>query len=129
MAALKQLILNADDFGLASCVNDAVVEAHRHGVLTSASLMVNGLGFEDAVRQAKQNPSLAVGLHLVLLQGRATPSARHIPELTDTSGCFAMTPVSTGLRYSFPPQLRSQLEAEIRAPIEKSLATSLLMDP
>ena len=125
---MKQLILTADDFGLATCVNDAVAEAHRHGVLTSASLMVGGLAFEDAVRRARQTQTLAVGLHLVLLQGRATLSPRHIPDLVDARGCFRTSAVGTGFRYFFQPRLRAQLEAEIRAQIEKFLATGLFMD-
>lgn len=113
---------------MATCVNEAVIEAHRKGVLTSASLMVNGLAFEDGVRRAKLNPSLAVGLHLVLLQGRSTLSPRHIPDLVDRSGYFHTNPVGTGFRYFFQSRLRLQLEAEIRAQLEKFLATGLFPD-
>src|SRR5215831_18887573 len=62
----KQLIITADDFGLTQGVNEAIVRAHRNGVVTSASLMVNGGAFDSAVELAKQSPSLDIGLHLNL---------------------------------------------------------------
>ena len=65
------LIINGDDFGYSDAVNRAIIEAHRTGVLTSASLMVNERAASGAVQLAKENPNLAVGLHLVLVLGRA----------------------------------------------------------
>ena len=59
----RRLIVNADDFGLSPSVNEAVVRAHRDGILTSASLMVNAPGFAEAVELARANPRLGVGLH------------------------------------------------------------------
>src|ERR1039457_3897085 len=59
----RRLIVNADDFGLAHSVNEAVIRAHREGILTSASLMVNEPGFDEAVKLAKENPKLGVALH------------------------------------------------------------------
>ena len=64
---MKRLIVNADDFGFTSEVNAGIVEAHRLGILTATTLMANGQAFEDAVRLARENPSLDVGCHLVLV--------------------------------------------------------------
>ncbi len=55
----RQLIVNADDFGASEEVNEAIIRAYKEGVLTSASLMVTGDAFEQAVRLAKENPGLA----------------------------------------------------------------------
>ena len=66
-----QLIVNADDFGFTRDVNAGIVEAHRYGILTATTLMANGNAFEDAVALARENPSLDVGCHLVLVQGRS----------------------------------------------------------
>jgi predicted glycoside hydrolase/deacetylase ChbG (UPF0249 family) len=66
-----KLIVNADDFGFTRDVNEGIVEAHRNGILTATTLMANGDAFEDAVSLARQNPSLDVGCHLVLVQGRS----------------------------------------------------------
>jgi len=57
----RRLIVNADDFGLSHSVNEAVIRAHREGILTTASLMVNEPGFDEAVKLAKENPKLGVG--------------------------------------------------------------------
>ena len=65
------MIFNADDFGFTNDVNEGIVEAHRNGVLTATTLMANGDAFDDAVRRAREVPSLDVGMHLVLVQGRS----------------------------------------------------------
>ena len=69
-AERRRLIVTADDFGRSASINQAVEQAHRDGVLTCASLMVNGVCFDQAVQIAKRNPNLGVGLHLTLVCGR-----------------------------------------------------------
>lgn len=59
----RHVIFNADDFGASSGINRGVVEAHRSGVVTSASLMVTGRAAPDAAVLAREIPSLSVGLH------------------------------------------------------------------
>lgn len=75
-----RLIVNADDFGFSRDVNEGIVEAHRGGILTATTLMANGDAFDHAVALARATPSLDVGCHLVLVQGRsvADPS-RDLP--------------------------------------------------
>ena len=65
----RRLIVNADDFGLTAGVNRAVAEAHRHGVLTSASLMVDEPGAQEAASLARALPRLSVGLHAAAPRG------------------------------------------------------------
>jgi chitin disaccharide deacetylase len=62
----KYLIVNADDFGASGGVNRGIMEAHREGILTSASLMVEGKASEEARDLATSAPGLSVGLHFVL---------------------------------------------------------------
>lgn len=69
---MKFLVVNADDFGFTRDVNAGIIEAHERGILTAATLMANGAAFDDAVRLARQTPSLDVGCHLVLV---GAPSA------------------------------------------------------
>ena len=64
---MRTLIVNADDFGFTRDVNQGIVDAHRDGILTSTTLMACGAAFEDAVRLAKENPTLDIGCHLVLV--------------------------------------------------------------
>jgi predicted glycoside hydrolase/deacetylase ChbG (UPF0249 family) len=62
----REIIFVADDFGLNTEVNDAIVHAHRHGRLDGASLMMGQPGTDDAVRLARENPRLQIGWHLHL---------------------------------------------------------------
>jgi predicted glycoside hydrolase/deacetylase ChbG (UPF0249 family) len=71
---LKFLIPNADDFGFTHDVNDGIVHAHRHGILTATTLMATGPAFEHAVQLALENPELDVGVHLVLVGSAGYPS-------------------------------------------------------
>jgi predicted glycoside hydrolase/deacetylase ChbG (UPF0249 family) len=79
------LIVNADDFGYTSGVNRAIVEAHSRGVVTSSTLMANGLAFAEAAQLATTLPKLGVGCHLVLIDGRPVLGAEQLPTLTNGS--------------------------------------------
>ena len=76
---MKRLIVNADDFGFTRGVNAGIVEAHKRGVLTATTLMANGDAFDDAVRLAKDTPSLDVGCHLVLIGGKSLVTDLDLP--------------------------------------------------
>jgi predicted glycoside hydrolase/deacetylase ChbG (UPF0249 family) len=76
---LKQLIVNADDFGFTPDVNEGIVEAHRRGILTATTLMANGTAFDDAVRLARETPSLDIGCHLVLVGGESLVTGQPLP--------------------------------------------------
>jgi hopanoid biosynthesis associated protein HpnK len=122
---MKQLIVNGDDFGLASGANRAIIQAWQDGILTSTSLMMGGQACAEAVALAKANPGLQVGLHLTLLQGRALIIPRQFPSITDRYGYFNNDPVMTGMRFFFIKPLRKQIRAEIIAQIEAFQATGL----
>ena len=83
---MKELILNADDFGLTQGINHGIIRAHRDGILTSATLMATGPAFCHAVEQAHANPTLGVGCHLVLTGGSAAAPREQIPSLVDENG-------------------------------------------
>jgi chitin disaccharide deacetylase len=87
MQALREVIINADDFGLAPGVNRGIVEAHEGGTLSSASIMVNTPAFQEAAALARERvPKLGIGLHLNLLTGRPMAS---VPTLADPrTGAF-----------------------------------------
>jgi hopanoid biosynthesis associated protein HpnK len=122
------LIVTGDDFGLSSPVNAAIVRAHREGILTATSLMVNEPAFEEAVELARATPSLGVGLHLALSGSRSTLPPSEIPSLVDEAGRFPATPGRAGWRYYLSRRAKLQLEREIRAQIEKFLSTGLPVD-
>jgi hopanoid biosynthesis associated protein HpnK len=119
------LIINGDDFGYSEAVNRAIVRAHRDGVLTSASLMVNEPAAGHAIELARQYPSLAVGLHLVLVLGRAALPHSVIPNIADQRGNFTNSSFRAGIQYYFSPAARRELQREMRAQFERFAATGL----
>jgi hopanoid biosynthesis associated protein HpnK len=126
--SVRQLVVSADDFGVAPDVNQAVAEAHRDGVLTNASLMVMGAAAPEAVRLAHTLPALGVGLHLVLVQGRPAAPRHRVPRLLRADGHFRDAPVATGLRYAWLALGRrgaGQLRAEIVAQLDAFARTGL----
>jgi hopanoid biosynthesis associated protein HpnK len=125
---LKRLIVTGDDFGLARPVNEAIEEAHRNGILTAASLMVGADAVEDAVARARRLPSLAVGLHVVLVEGRPVLPASGVRDLVDEGGQFSTHLVRAGVSFFFRPRVREQLRAEIRAQFVAFAATGLRLD-
>jgi predicted glycoside hydrolase/deacetylase ChbG (UPF0249 family) len=83
LAEMKRLIINADDFGLAPGVNRAIIELQQAGALSSATLMANGPFFSPAVYMAFAQPSLAVGCHVVLVDGSPCLRPAEVPSLVD----------------------------------------------
>jgi hopanoid biosynthesis associated protein HpnK len=126
--AERRLIVNADDFGRSHSINQAVIRAHREGLLTTASLMVNGHAFAEAVVLAQQNPRLGVGLHLTLVCGSSTLPHAEIPDLVDSQNQFSDQPARTGWSYFFRNRLGSQLKREIGAQFQKFHQTGLRLD-
>lgn len=124
----RRLVVNADDFGRSASINAAVIRAHKEGILTTASLMVNGSAFQEAVELAHENPKLGVGLHLSLVCGRSSLKPTEIPGLVDNRYQFSNNAVTAGIRYFFNTGLRSQLRHEIRAQFQKFSLTKLKLD-
>jgi hopanoid biosynthesis associated protein HpnK len=94
-----RLIVNADDFGLTTRVNDGVLEAHRRGILTSASIMAVGRAFDHAAQLARGAPALDVGIHLTLVEERPLLPGHEIPSLVGPEGRFLRHADRFVLRY------------------------------
>ena len=125
---MKQLIVTGDDFGLDVAVNEAVEIAHTEGILSAASLMVAGQAAADAIARARRLPFLRVGLHLVLVEGRAVLPPPLVPDLVDAEGHFHVGLFAAGVRFFFRPGVRRQLAAEIEAQFAAFAATGLVLD-
>jgi hopanoid biosynthesis associated protein HpnK len=125
---LKRLVVTADDFGAAREVNDAVEAAHRGGILTAASLMVSAPAAADAIARARRMPSLSVGLHIVLVEGRPLLPASAVTHLVDRNGEFRSDMAALGAHISFSRRARLELAAEITAQFEAFRATGLTLD-
>ena len=122
---MKQLILNADDFGLTRGVNEGIIRAHREGILTSATLMACGPAFDHAVELAKLNPRLGIGCHLVLVGGRAIAPPKEIPSLVSKDGNFHDSLGSFVTRLSTGIIRPKEIERELRAQILKIRAAGI----
>ncbi len=116
----RVLIVNADDFGLAECVNRGIEKAHREGILTSATLLSNGPAFSDAVERIGRAADLGVGLHLNLLRGRPVAPPDRVAALVGADGRMHGGFLSAGLR-SCSRAFRQAAEYEYNAQIEKAL--------
>ena len=113
------LIINADDFGLTPGVNRAIIELHRAGVLTSATLMATGPAFGDAAAFALANPSLGVGCHIVLTDGTPASDPASIPSLLGHDGKTFRPSLIDFLRALLTNRIREEeIEREALAQIQ-----------
>ena len=120
----RQLVVNADDFGISRGVNRGIVEAHRRGIVTSASVMANLPSAEDALTRAAVCPDLGLGLHLTLTAGRPLCPAELVPSLVDGTGAFYVLGELLG-RLSAGRVRRLDLERELGAQLAWALRRGL----
>jgi len=85
---VRKLVVNADDLGLTTGVNQGIFDAHDRGIVTSASLMANAPATSDAIWRIRSRPSLGIGAHLMLVDGVPMLSPNRIPTLVDGDGRF-----------------------------------------
>lgn len=120
---MKQLIVNADDFGLHPLINAGIIKGHQEGFITSTSLMPSASCWQEAVRLAKENPRLGIGVHLTLVGG--VPSVlpkEQVSSLLDDDGLFLPDYVAFAKRYYSGAVKKAELEAELRAQLERALS-------
>ena len=111
-----RLLVNADDFGLSRAVNRGILEAHRSGPVTSASLMANLPSAEDAVALWRTAPELGLGVHLNLTAGRPVCPPAEVPSLVRPDGRFwilgeLLRRLTTG--QARPAELARELDAQL----------------
>jgi hopanoid biosynthesis associated protein HpnK len=111
------LVANADDFGLSSGINRGIESAYLEGILRSASLMPNGVAFADAVKIARENPGLGVGVHVSLVGEHCVAPAGQLRGLAAEDGSL---PRSYGvfikaflLRRFGIAEVRAEIEAQV----------------
>lgn len=122
----KQLIINADDFGIHPAVNEAVRKAATEGILTSTSLMAGGDAFDEAVEMARSMPSLGIGIHLTLVGGiKSVLPPSEVPSLTWDNGVFCHDYGKLIVRDLEGKILLSEVYAEWDAQIQKIMNTGL----
>lgn len=108
---MKRLIVNADDFGRSEGINHGIVEAHRSGIVTSATLMVAYPKAAEAARLALGCPRLGVGLHLALTGGTPVLPPARVPSLVDGQGRLPRKP--EGLFAAAPADVMAEARAQL----------------
>jgi len=113
---VRRLIVNADDFGLTSGVNRAIVEGNRSGIVTSATLMANARASDAAIDLAMAQPSLKTGCHVVLIDG--VPLAENLRSLTSDSPRFRSSlkqfAIAAVRKQIAVEEIQREVEAQIR---------------
>jgi chitin disaccharide deacetylase len=117
---VSRLIVNADDFGLTGGVNQAILELHKAGALTSTTLMAKATATSQAVALSHATPSLGVGCHVVLVDGDPVLEPSSIPTLADAqTGCLRPT-LGAFLKRLLTDRISSDdIEAEAAAQISQ----------
>jgi predicted glycoside hydrolase/deacetylase ChbG (UPF0249 family) len=121
----KKMIINADDFGLCQGVNDAVAEAHTTGVLTSTTIMANMPAVNDAIAIAKSTPTLGVGIHLNVLQGKPLSADQSVELLVNESGQFKYSVAQLAAKALASMEICKAIEAELDAQIASVIGKGL----
>ncbi len=125
-----KLIVHADDFGLSEKINDGILHAHRHGILTSASIMANGKAIEHAMRICRSVPTLDVGVHLTLVEELPVLPREQIPSLVNGEGRFHRHAMTFLKKYVTGrirlPDVRRELEAQVKKVLGYGISVSHL---
>ena len=115
---MSSLIVNADDFGLTSGVNRAILELHEAGLVTSTTLMARAEATGDAVVLAQAEPALGVGCHVVLVDGESVLPPAELPALADQRTGRLRPTLGAFLKALFSGRIRAEeIEAEAAAQI------------
>lgn len=122
---MKQLVVNADDFGMSNGINKGILDGHRRGILTSTTILANGDAFSEAVIIARSAPGLGIGVHLNLSQGKPLSEPAAVASLVDKRGEFFPHPVSLLGRHVSGRLRPDEIERELSAQIEKVRATGI----
>ncbi len=112
--------MNADDLGWTAGVNRGIAEAHRNGIVTSASLLANGGAFAEAVELARDTGGLGVGVHLNLNDGPPVAPRESVPSLVNDSGEFEGGPDGLLLKIATRGLSMREVEIEWGAQISKA---------
>jgi len=116
---MAKIIVNADDFGYSKGVNYGIIEAHLQGIVNSATMMMNMYAVEHGVELAKKNPTLGLGVHLVLTAGK--PLSDGLETIVDENGSFH----KQTFWYSNPNVKIEEVENEWDAQIQRFLSFGL----
>ena len=122
---LKNLIINADDFGICSSVNKGIIECLLNGKVSDLSCMVNFEAFNASVDWLKSIGKINVGIHINLTTGRSLVDPFDSP-LSDNNGLYFDLRTLTQKLY-FNQINPAAIYKEIKAQFEKLLNRGFLI--
>ena len=122
---MKQIILNADDFGRHTLINHAVERGVADGILRSATLMPGGVAFDDAAELVARSPKLGVGIHLTLVNGNPVLPPAEIPSLVTEAGVFVDDHTALAVRLLRGAVNLNEVRAELAAQLRRVEAAGI----
>ena len=121
---MTSLIVNADDYGLTAQVSAGIRHAHLHGIVTSATVLVNAPGAAEAVQTAlRECPQLGLGLHLTLTCGTPLLPPERIPSLAAQTAGGRFPRLANLLAHAEtvnPRDVQAEWQAQVDAFIQMS---------
>ena len=118
---MKQIIINADDFGFSPGINKGVIESYNKGLTTSTSIVCNTKHFDKSVKELKKLKGLGKGIHLNLTMGRPISKERDISSLTDKKGLFEKNVSRFIFRLTASMIRKEHIERELEEQIKKAV--------
>ena len=107
----KRLIVNADDLGRTRGINEGVFDAHRRGIVTSATLMVNYPAAAEVRALSEKTPGLGIGLHVQMTGGPTQLPPERLPSFAGKSGQTPSKP--DGLAEADPAEVLAEARAQL----------------
>ena len=116
---MKQLIVNADDYGMAVGINTGIVESYQKGIVTSTTIMATGSALKDGIARLRDAPGIGKGCHLVLLGGSPAAKPEQVRSLLDSTGKFPRTLSAFILRMASGEVKQQEILIEFRAQLDR----------
>jgi predicted glycoside hydrolase/deacetylase ChbG (UPF0249 family) len=121
----RLLVVNADDFGWSRSVNEGIIEAHKNGIVTRASILATAGSFEHALALAEDAPTLALGVHLEMYRGQPLLPSDRVRSLIGPEGEFLGSSSAIIRELMLGRFDLSEIEAEFRAQIERVIQAGI----
>ena len=125
---MKQLVINADDFGADEARNAGIIEAIQKGIVTSTSILANGPAFKDTIIQIHSlNLAASFGIHISLSEGK--PVTSNLRLLIGDDGNFLKKAAAhRRLTESRNQELGKEISEEVSAQVERLLESGIRID-
>jgi hopanoid biosynthesis associated protein HpnK len=122
---MKNLIVTADDFGIAPSVNEGIARAHRGGIVSFVNLLPSGEAFSEAVSLSRELGILEAGAHLALSETRPVSGPSKIPTLVTGEGVFCRNYKEFLAKFFLGRVRRDEICAELKAQLAAAVNTGI----